>query len=332
MEGKIQSIKNKEGTRCGECFGIVSEENYKDFVNGQQNKISQCQESLSTESSQLEMGKKKKKQVESEITKIQEAIAAAKQQRENLVVKINSARNKISELDKIQKPQDKNTNQAILENQLTLLKEQIYAKQAEIDGPSPFVDILLKTEQEIEEKEKESISKKNELIEAEDDLPYYDFWVKGFGDKGIRKFVIDGIIPALNDRISYWLQFLIDNKIKLKFDNNLEETISRNPPDGDPFVYAQMSRGEQRRLNLAVSQSFAHIMMLNSGIFPSVVFLDEVTTNVDPMGVVGIYATINELAKDRIVFVTTHNQDLLQMLEGCVTLSLEKRGGFTKIS
>jgi DNA repair exonuclease SbcCD ATPase subunit len=155
--------------------------------------------------------------------------------------------------------------------------------------------------------------------------------VKGFGDKGIRKFVVDGIIPALNNRVAHWLQFLIDGKIKLEFNNNLEETIARNPSDGDPFVYAQMSRGEQRRLNLAVSQGFAHVMMLNSGIAPSVVFLDEVTTNIDPMGVIGIYNMIHELSRDRTVFVTTHDQGLLDMLEGCEKLLLEKKGGFTRL-
>ena len=131
--------------------------------------------------------------------------------------------------------------------------------------------------------------------------------------------------------MAHWLQFLIDGKIKLSFDNQLEETIERNPSDGDPFVYHAMSGGERRRLNLAVSQAFAHIMMLNSGTSPSLVFLDEVTTNVDPIGVQGVYNMIAEIAKEKQVFVTTHDHDLLDLLAGCKTINLRKQNGFTTL-
>ena len=92
-----------------------------------------------------------------------------------------------------------------------------------------------------------------------------------------------------------------------------------------------MSGGERRRLNLAVSQAFAYVMMLNSGICPSLVFLDEVTTNIDQIGVVGVYNMILELAKDRQVLITTHDQNLLEMLDGCELINLEKRKGFTTL-
>jgi DNA repair exonuclease SbcCD ATPase subunit len=155
--------------------------------------------------------------------------------------------------------------------------------------------------------------------------------VTAFGDSGIRKFVIDGIIPALNSKIAYWLQFLIEGKIKLEFNNELEENIQRHPSDGDPFVYHAMSGGERRRLNLAVSQAFAYVMTLSSGVCPNLVFLDEVTTNIDPIGVYGVYNMIAELAKDRKVFITTHDQNLLDLLEGCESIRLEKKNGFTKL-
>ena len=139
--------------------------------------------------------------------------------------------------------------------------------------------------------------------------------------------MIDGVIPALNSRIAYWLQFLIDGRISLQFDNELEEKIERSPPDGDPFVYHAMSGGERRRLNLAVSQAFAHVMMLNSGTCPSLVFLDEVTTNIDQIGVVGVYNMIMELAKSRQVFITTHDGNLREMLDGCEVITIEKKRG-----
>jgi len=123
---------------------------------------------------------------------------------------------------------------------------------------------------------------------------------------------------------------LIDSKIELKFNNELEETITRS---GNQAFYYSMSNGERRRINLAVSQAFAYVMMLNSGCCPSLVFLDEITGGgIDKAGVVGIYNMIFELAKERQVFVTTHNENLMSMLHGCETLTLKKHNDVTVLS
>ena len=73
-------------------------------------------------------------------------------------------------------------------------------------------------------------------------------------------------------------------------------------------------------------------MMLSSGVSPSLVFLDEVTTNIDPIGVIGVYNMILELSKEKQVFVTTHDQELLNLLSGNQVLFLRKKGGFTTIA
>jgi ABC-type multidrug transport system ATPase subunit len=72
-------------------------------------------------------------------------------------------------------------------------------------------------------------------------------------------------------------------------------------------------------------------MMVSTGTVPSVVFLDEVTTNIDPLGVQGIYNMISELAEEKQVFVTTHDADLIRMLHGANTISLCHEKGITKM-
>jgi ABC-type multidrug transport system ATPase subunit len=84
-----------------------------------------------------------------------------------------------------------------------------------------------------------------------------------------------------------------------------------------------MSGGQRRRLNLTVAAAWAFISALNSGASPSVIFLDEVTMNMDVVGVQGIFRMICELAKEKQVFVIDHNENLLQMLDGCDTINLE---------
>ena len=126
------------------------------------------------------------------------------------------------------------------------------------------------------------------------------------------------------------MSVLDNNRLNIEFDNELQEKIYKNI-DGKEiiFKYHTLSAGQKRRLNLAVSQSFSHIMMNSIGSCPSLVFLDEVTTNIDPVGVLGIYNLICELSEDRQVFVTTHDPDLLEMLNGCDTLNFEMENGIS---
>ena len=136
---------------------------------------------------------------------------------------------------------------AVLTSKIDESKKQIVNIEEQIKGTSPYEAIIKRCKEEFLSKEKECLSKRTELKKAEKELPYYEFWVKAFGDSGIRKIVVDGIVPALNSRVSHWLQFLIDGKISLSFNNQFEETIDRNPKDGDPFVYYAMSGGRKEK-------------------------------------------------------------------------------------
>ena len=319
----INSLMSKKNTKCSECYGVVKEENFQHVTTECQKIIDENNKQLANLSPIVDAEKVELEKIKSEIAKLLKTQGVAEQKYTQVSQLISNDNHKILELHKINKPQV-GIDEKIIESEINELKSQIVAKQAEIDGHSPYIEILKMAVRENEDKQQECIMAKNNIIANEQELPYYDFWVKAFGDTGIRKFVIEGILPALNARIAYWLQFLIDGKINLTFDNEFNEKIERNPSDGDPFVYHAMSGGERRRLNLAVSQAFAHIMMINSGASPSLVFLDEVTTNIDELGVENVYKMILELSKTKQVFITTHDKDLLEMLNDFENIKLVK--------
>lgn len=330
-EKEIARLEKNEGATCKFCLGTVSKENYGKYTNQLIKKIQEIREKCDSERSEKNDFESKLKDLNETSSKISAGITSAKNSILKISKELSEKRKELADLNKVEKPQSNDVRNKLLEQQIEGLKEQAESKKSELEGETPFKSMIDSLSAEIETKTSDFETKKSELDLLEKELPYYEFWTTAFGDAGIRKFVIEGIIPALNSRIAYWLQFLIDGRIKLEFDNELEEKIQRNPSDGDPFVYYAMSGGERRRLNLAVSQAFAYVMMLNSGMCPSLVFLDEVTTNIDQIGVVGVYNMILELAKDRQVFITTHDQNLLEMLDGCELINLEKRKGFTTL-
>ena len=330
-EKEIQKLKlNEIGTKCDKCKGEVLEENINEYVNELNvdinkinNQLKNILENSKEVQSKVEIVKQKQEKIKNFITSFNNQISTVDTEMKQL-------RNEMVEASRVREPKTDN-EEALLQAKIEELKKQITIKKNELTGDSPFKEIIENDEQELKKSSEKVDEKNKEVKELEAELPYYDYWITGFGEQGIRKWIVDGIVPELNNRINYWLQFLIDNRITLKFDNELNETIQRNPVDGDPYVYHAMSTGQRRRLNLSVSQSFAHIMMLSAGSIPSIIFLDEVSTNVDFSGNIGIYKMILELAQDRQVFITTHDQGLLQMLEGCEVLDLIHENGFTTI-
>lgn len=324
---KLESLD--EGTRCPVCHGIISSDNYSSVLMHTHNQVGGIQSNIQREGELITKDKEKFGEKAAKLSTIKVKVRDVETKAGEMEAQISQNRVQISQLTKIQRP-DGDAAERVLEAEIVELKKQFKSKKDEYEGDSPYKEIIENTEQEKAQKKAAAELKSQELSKAEKEIPYFDFWIEAFGDNGIRKYIIDGIIPALNARVAYWLQYLIDSKIEVTFDNKLEETITRN---GNPAFYYAMSNGERRRINLAVSQAFSYVMMLHSGCCPSVVFLDEITGgSIDRVGVVGIYNMIFELAKERQVFVTTHDESLLSMLQGCESITLKKQNDTTTLA
>lgn len=331
INSHIQSLNNHEhGAVCGHCYGVIDEKNIQHVVTQEQKEIDVLNLEIKSLIVEAENITKEAKEFSDKQSKIRDFIFQKQKSIESNSSKISILRKEVNELIKIKEPKA-DSFELLLSQEIQQLESNLQEKIKEYEDKSPFEDIIESEKENYKKAENNANDKQANIQELEDDLKYYQYWQNGFGEKGIRKIIVDGIIPELNNRIAYWLQFLIDNKITLKFDNEFKETIERNPPDGDPYIYHAMSAGQRRRMNLAVSQAFADIMMISSGTMPSLVFLDEVTTNIDPCGVQGIYNMIQELCSDKQVFITTHDKDLIKMLETVENLNLIHDKGFTKL-
>lgn len=326
----IESLAQlKDGEECPVCHGIVGKDNYHHLIEHQEAQKTKFQ-------TELDMHNNVKIAITADQDNLKKLMLKTNESAKQYVTRITEYRNSIVKLESrrqalesIEEPSI-GLNEAILANKRNNIIDLITAKENEINAGDPYQEMIATNQKERNEYQIKSDTIKTKIKALESRLPYYEYWIKGFGDKGIRSLIIDSMMPALNTRINYWLQFLIDNQIKLTFDQNFYETISSNPPDGDPFVYNGLSGGEHMRIDLAISQAFAYLMMLSTGTCPNIVALDEVVTYQDRPGVHCIHQMICELARDRQVIVITHDSDLLQMVEGgSSTIIVERRGGFS---
>ena len=338
IQATINSIKIKikkfdeikENIVCDKCYGQIKPDNYNNVLEQFKKELEEQEEKIEISNQERDKLKISLDEKVSVLKEVQDNVQKVESYNMKIFDKEKSLSSNLKEFEQIKKP-EQSSSDLIVTEKIKNINEIITEKSNLLNEDSPYQELLnnnLKSLEDLKQKYK-LIKEKIKLIE--DKNPYYDFWLEAFGDDGIRKIVVDEIIPALNSKLEYWLQVLIDNKLEIKFDDGLNETIAKHPNNDKQLIYSVLSNGQKRRINLAVNQAFAHMMMLSHGVSPNIIFLDEVTTNIDQIGVQGIYNMICELAKDKKVFVTTHDSDLLSFLYGCETLNLEMKNGETKL-
>jgi DNA repair exonuclease SbcCD ATPase subunit len=329
-QNTIEKTKNiKEGIVCKHCFSITQKENYEVVRDDCKSQIEELQKLKDIESNKITVINDKineiKKQLQTLIdmkSKIVTSISANKS-------KIQTIQQDINTLQTIIKPETLNTISRI-ESKISLQKINIMEKTNAIEGNSPYYDLIITAKNNLETALSKSKDNKEKLVELMQKIPYFNFWADAFGDKGVRKFVIDQILPILNDHVAEMLDLLVDSNLILTFDNEFNETIKR-VTDDTPIIYDLLSNGQKRRINLAISQAFAHVRELNTGSMPNIMFLDEVSINMDSQGNNSIYKLIKEMAKNKVVFVTTHDQELSDLLADSSRINLKMENGISSI-
>ena len=63
----------------------------------------------------------------------------------------------------------------------------------------------------------------------------------------------------------------------------------------------------------------------------NLLFFDEVAENLDEEGVMGLYNLLQEIKKNKTVFVITHNKYLKTLLDSSPRLAIMKHRGVSKI-
>lgn len=325
-----KNLLNSNGTKCKLCFGTINKENFVQVINSNETHIRGLLASVTGQEKELEDVKAKMAKADHVIVRFTTFIEETKMKEVKTNHKIRESETKRASLT-ANLHKNVNSMALIIEQKIVTLSEQLEQKQIDFEAGDPYIKILNELKEGLSEakiKVKESHKEVDKLTKI---LPYYEFWIDGFGDHGIRSFVIDEIIPLLNSRVNFWLQFLIDNKIKITFDNQLSETIEQNPSDGETFVYNAMSGGEVQRIDLGISQGFANVSSLAANCCPSLLSLDEIGTNLDRPGIQSVYTMICELSRERQVLVTTHDPELLEMLSVHDSINVVKKDGISKI-
>jgi DNA repair exonuclease SbcCD ATPase subunit len=176
--------------------------------------------------------------------------------------------------------------------------------------PSVNIQEFQNTIEELEEKK--IVSKDNITVCKEKDL-YYKEMNRIFGEDGVKKSIISGIIKPIN-------HFIAENikKMSLPFEVRLDETFTAEIKQlGSPIEHDSLSTGETKKVNISIL--IAYLKLIRTKRHINILFLDEVFSSIDIEGIDSILALLKSFANDYNIniFVVHHailNQEMFDRI------------------
>ena len=183
------------------------------------------------------------------------------------------------------------------------------------------------------------VSMIEELVDAnaesntvkEENKTWYEimrFWEKAFSEQGIIKYIVRNVLNYFNSRCNFYLSYLTNSKYYVEFDEELTEKIET---EGNLVQYISLSGGEKRKINLAVTLGLKDLLLLTDKSHMDLLFFDEVAENIDEEGINGLYNLLQEIKKNKSIFIITHNKYLKTLLDSSPRLSIIKHKGISTI-
>ena len=164
----------------------------------------------------------------------------------------------------------------------------------------------------VELEEKKTVSSDNVTICKEKEL-YYKEMNRIFGEDGVKKSIIAGIIKPINHFISENIK-----KMGLNFGVKLDETFTAEIRQlGSVIEHDSLSTGETKRINISIL--IAYLKLIRTKRHINILFLDEVFSSIDIEGIDSILALLKSFANDYNIniFVVHHailNQEMFDRI------------------
>lgn len=177
--------------------------------------------------------------------------------------------------------------------------DKLEQKQNDAGKSSYNIEEFTKTIEELEDKKEVSNDK---FVSAREKDIFYKELNKIFGEEGVKKSIIAGMIKPINHFIKEY-----SKKMFLKFDIVIDETFTAEIRHlGEVVDHETLSTGETKRINLIIL--IAYITLIRTKKFINILFLDEVFSSIDLEGVDDILRLLKAFAADNKIniFVVHH--------------------------
>jgi len=145
-------------------------------------------------------------------------------------------------------------------------------------------------------------------------LSVAEFWVDGFGPKGLKRFVINGILSVLESKTNEYLTDLTDGYMTVSWEGDEGETVGRKVVEklhlnvkignGEKRDYLSCSEGEKARVWFATDMALNVVKQVEV----DVAFIDECFDGMDKNGVEKAIALITSESMRRKMVCISHRE------------------------
>jgi len=248
----------------------------------------------------------KDKHVTEKESKITEINTAAEKLKEEL----QSAYNRLNEIENIQKHINAHNSEVIkLNAQVTSINSYNTRLTKEIEE--------LKTRTASTENDNDKLKTLNTILQENEleagrlsvEKQYNEFAATLLKDTGIKTKIIKQYLPVMNKLINKYLASM-DFFVNFNLNESFEETIKSR--HRDEFSYASFSEGEKMRIDLALLFTWRQIAKMKNSVNTNLLVLDEVfDSSLDGVGTEEFLKLLNSLDNNTNVFVISHKGDQL---------------------
>ncbi len=156
------------------------------------------------------------------------------------------------------------------------------------------------------------------------------FWKNGFGNGGIKSWVINSYLDFINQRIQYYIQQLGYTDLIVQFvpvvatrgDNEVDRVELQVVNGSGGESYLANSGGERRRIDVAVLCALQDLVRSRRGKSANVLFLDEIFDTLDGAGIEAVVYLLGNFIhnNDDSIFVISHNSELKPYFDRVITV------------
>jgi DNA repair exonuclease SbcCD ATPase subunit len=178
--------------------------------------------------------------------------------------------------------------------------EKLQVKQQKEDGKSS--ENIQEFKSTIVELESKKSTSSDNISQCKDKELYYKELTKIFGEDGVKKSIISGIIKPINHFIGENIK-----KMGMYFEVSLDETFTAEIKHlGNEIEHDTLSTGEQKKINVAIL--IAYLKLIRTKKHINVLFLDEVFSSIDLEGISDILSLLKSFSNEYNIniFVVHH--------------------------
>jgi len=217
-------------------------------------------------------------------------------------------------------------------------RERLKADIREAKGwRNAHTEAIEKTKENLESSREDLKKSKGRAAKLSRAVELLNFWVAGFGNRGLASFLVELYLPKLEAYANRYLSILTDGDIEIRL--SATRTTKRGSEseqiavtfDVEGIEDATPSGGQRKKIEIATDLAFMDILSERDGAEIGLVILDEILDGLDAEGRARVVTLIDELRRRKgAAFVISHDAELSAVFDN--VLIAVRKGNRTTIA